>query len=397
MAGCRMETVPALSGTGRCRHRQTRHRCARKHQPPRHLAWQHDSASLLLWSRSCNMSQADGGTHSLFGPHRESASAPCRSTWVWSRALTLSGFVGSARCPCGRARAATGLAGTSTQILRRKRLAIRNARAGAANRTRPRRPGSESVACASVDLVGTTRGSTAGISRDSKTLAARPRQLGRAGKCVRARREEGRCAAPARHCSAVLAAKFIGSATAHLPRFGAITTGGAVGHDNAVIPKSEAFFDLDHGWKTGEGTVLRGLEFSYGQHWYWYRTARILALNGVAIIYLPREWSFSLAATGGRSAFSGTGVEWRPSGSMRLGFPVATWRITQLSGNIFYGAGTENFALSDQIGAFASQTYGGGLRFRFSERQDITCVSSYQRRTQNRTDAYLGFSYGIHF
>jgi len=197
--------------------------------------------------------------------------------------------------------------------------------------------------------------------------------------------------------SGVLAAKFIGSATAHLPSLGAITAGGAVGHDNAVIPKSEAFFELDHGWKTGEGTLLRGLEFSYGQHWYWYQTARILALNGVAIIYLPQEWSFSLAATGARSAFSGTGVEWRPSGSMRLGFPLATWRITQLSGNIFFAAGTENFALSDQIGAFASQTYGGGLRFRFSERQDITCVSSYQRRTQNRTDTYLGFSYGIHF
>jgi tetratricopeptide (TPR) repeat protein len=197
--------------------------------------------------------------------------------------------------------------------------------------------------------------------------------------------------------SGVLAAKFIGSATAHLPRLGAITAGGAVGHDNGVIPKSEAFFDLDHGWKTGEAGALRGVELDYGQHWYWYQTARILALNGVAIIYLPREWSFSLAATGARSAFSGAGVEWRPSGSMRLVFPLATWRITQLSGNIFFAAGTENFARSDQIGAFASQTYGGGLRFRFSERQDITCVSSYQRRTQNRTDTYLGFTYGIHF
>jgi tetratricopeptide (TPR) repeat protein len=195
----------------------------------------------------------------------------------------------------------------------------------------------------------------------------------------------------------VIAAKFIGSATAHLPRLGAVTAGGAVGHDNAVIPKSEAFFDLDRGWKTGEAGALRGVELDYGQHWYWYQAARILTLNGVAIIYLPREWSFSLAATGARSAFSGTGVEWRPSGSMRLGFPLATLRPVQVSGNVFFAAGTENFARSDQIGGFASQTYGGGLRFRFSERQDITCVSSYQRRTQNRTDTYLGFSYGIHF
>jgi tetratricopeptide (TPR) repeat protein len=197
--------------------------------------------------------------------------------------------------------------------------------------------------------------------------------------------------------SGVIAAKFIASATAYLPRLGAVTAGGAVGHDNAVIPKSEAFFDLDHGWKTGEGTFLRGVEIAYGQHWYWYQAARILTLNGAAIIYLPREWLFSLAATGARSAFSGTGVEWRPSGSMRMGFPLATRGVAQLSGNIFFAAGTENFARSDQIGGFASQTYGGGLRFRFSERQDITCVSSYQRRTQNRTDTYLGFSYGIHF
>jgi len=49
-------------------------------------------------------------------------------------------------------------------------------------------------------------------------------------------------------------------------QMGAITVGGAVGHDNAVIPRSEAFFDLDHGWKTGETTFVRGVEIAYGQH-----------------------------------------------------------------------------------------------------------------------------------
>jgi tetratricopeptide (TPR) repeat protein len=174
----------------------------------------------------------------------------------------------------------------------------------------------------------------------------------------------------------VIAEKFIASVTARLPRLGAVTAGGAVGHDNSVIPKSEAYFDLDRGWKTGEGNLFRGVELDYGQHWYWYQSARILTLNGAAVIYLPREWSLSLAATGARSAFSGTGVEWRPSGSTRLGFPLAAWRLAQLSGNIFFAAGSENFALSDQIGRFASQIYGGGLRFRFAERQDITCVAS---------------------
>jgi tetratricopeptide (TPR) repeat protein len=192
----------------------------------------------------------------------------------------------------------------------------------------------------------------------------------------------------------LIAEKFTGSATARLPTLGALTLGGALAHDNAVIPKSEAFFDLDHGWKIGEVTPVRGVEFVYGQHWYWYQAARILTLNGAAIMYLPRDWSFSLGATGARSSFSGSGVEWRPSGTARLGFPLV---VKSLSGNVFFAAGTENFAAADQIGKFASQTYGGGLRFRFSSRQDLSFVSSYQRRTQNRTDTYLGISYGIRF
>lgn len=195
----------------------------------------------------------------------------------------------------------------------------------------------------------------------------------------------------------VFAAKFIASGTAHLPRLGTITAGGAVAHDNAVIPKSEAFFAVDHGWSNREAHIFRGLELEFGQHWYWYRAARILTVGSAAVIYFPQEWSFTLAATGARSAFSGTGVEWRPSGSTRLGFPLRTWGGAQLSGNAFFAVGTENFAQTDQIGRFASQTYGGGLRLRLSSRQDITFVSSYQRRTQGRTDTYVRLSYGIRF
>jgi tetratricopeptide (TPR) repeat protein len=193
------------------------------------------------------------------------------------------------------------------------------------------------------------------------------------------------------------ARKVLGSITARAARWGALTAGGAVGHDKAVIPKSEAFFDLDRGWKLGGESFLRAVETSYGQHWYWYQAARILTLNGAATVYFPREWTFSLAATGARSAFSGTGAEWRPSGSARLGFPLGAWREARLSGNIFFAAGTEDFGLIDQIGAFASQTYGGGVRLQLTPRQDVTATGSYQRRTQNRTDTYIGLSYGIHF
>jgi hypothetical protein len=59
--------------------------------------------------------------------------------------------------------------------------------------------------------------------------------------------------------------------------------------------------------------------------------------------------------------------------------------------------GTEDFAQVDQIGSFASQTYGAGLRFRFTARQDITGYAAFQQRTQNRSETSFGFSYGIRF
>jgi Tetratricopeptide repeat len=197
--------------------------------------------------------------------------------------------------------------------------------------------------------------------------------------------------------SGIFADKFVGSVTLHAPSFAAITAGGAIADDHAVIPKSEAFFDFDRGLTIRDSKVLKGIEFEYGQHWYWYQAARILTLNGATVLYLPRDWLLTLAATGARSAFSGSGVEWRPSGSTRLGFPLVAWSTARLSGNIFFAAGAENFASSDQIGRFSSQTYGGGLRFEFSSRMYATFTYSFQQRTQNRSDSYSGAGYGIRF
>jgi tetratricopeptide (TPR) repeat protein len=195
----------------------------------------------------------------------------------------------------------------------------------------------------------------------------------------------------------IRAGKFSGAVTGRVPRWGALTAGGAAGHDNAVIPKSEVFFDINHGWKVSETNLLRAVEFVYGQHWYWYQASRILTLNGTTIVYFPRDFTLSLGATGVRSTFSGTGAEWRPSGITRLGFPLANWGERRLSGSVFFAAGTEDFARIDQIGRFASQTYGGGLRFQITTRQDVTGYASYQKRTQDRTDTSFGLSYGIHF
>jgi tetratricopeptide (TPR) repeat protein len=195
----------------------------------------------------------------------------------------------------------------------------------------------------------------------------------------------------------ILADKFVGSVTLYAPTFAAITVGGAIANDHAVIPKSEAFFDFDRGLSKRDARIFKGVEFQYGQHWYWYQAARILTLNGATTLYLSRDWLLTLAATGARSAFSGTGAEWRPSGSTRLGFPLVTWSDARLSGNIFFAAGAENFANSDQIGRFSSQTYGGGLRCEFLSRMYATFTYSYQKRTQNRTDSYSGAGYGLRF
>src|SRR5215470_11476620 len=89
-----------------------------------------------------------------------------------------------------------------------------------------------------------------------------------------------------------------------------------------------------------------------------------------------------------------------PNGGLpepRLGFPLAGWGGRRLYGNVFFAAGTENFAVVDQIGRFASQTYGAGLKLQIASGRDVTGYAGYQRRTQNRTDTSFGLSYGIHF
>jgi tetratricopeptide (TPR) repeat protein len=193
------------------------------------------------------------------------------------------------------------------------------------------------------------------------------------------------------------AGKAVASLTGKLPRWGALTVGGATARDNGVIPKAEAFFDYDNGWRLRENRLLRGVEIVYGQHWYWYTTARILTINGTTLLYLPREWSWSLGWTAARSDFSGTAAEWRPSGMTRLEFPISAWDERRLRGNLFFAAGTENFAQVDQIGRFSSQTYGGGLRFQLTTCQDLTANAGYQKRTQDRTQTSFGFTYGIRF
>jgi hypothetical protein len=197
--------------------------------------------------------------------------------------------------------------------------------------------------------------------------------------------------------NATIAGKFIASATGRSKRWGGLTLGGASAHDRGIIPETEAFYGYDRGWRIGESGLLQGAEATLEEHWYWFTAARILTLNGTATFYLPREWTWSLSLLGARSRFSSTAAEWRPSGTTRLGFPLAARGERRLSGNVFFAAGTENFALVDQVGRFSAQSYGGGFKFKFTRRQDVTAYAAYQKRTQDRTQTSFGFSYGIHF
>jgi len=88
------------------------------------------------------------------------------------------------------------------------------------------------------------------------------------------------------------AGKFLGSVTRRQVNWGALTVGAGVSHDNAIIPRSEAFFETDHGWRINETNFVRSTEFIYGQHWYWYQGARILTLKSMLIVFLPRDWTF---------------------------------------------------------------------------------------------------------
>lgn len=199
------------------------------------------------------------------------------------------------------------------------------------------------------------------------------------------------------HWAGTDAEKFVASLTGKLPGGGALTVGGAAAHDNGVIPKDEGFFDYDRGFGLHGGKFLHGWEIVYGQHWYWYTTARILTINETTLFYLPRDWMWSLRLTEARSHFSATGAAWRPSGMTRLGFPITNWEERRLGGNVFFAVGTENFAQVDQIGEFSSETYGGGLRLQLTGRQDVTGFAAYQRRSQDRTESSFGFTYGIRF
>lgn len=168
---------------------------------------------------------------------------------------------------------------------------------------------------------------------------------------------------------------------------------GGAGHDEAVIPKREAAFELGHAMRLPGKHFVRGMEVAYGQQWLWFSGSKALVVSGSSFFYLPRDWTFTVAAAGARSTFRLPNVEWRPSGSVRLAFPLHS----RLRGNVAFAVGTENFAKADELGHFSARTFGGGLRYQFARRQDIGFSVAYQDRSQSRSQTSIGINYGIRF
>ncbi len=189
-----------------------------------------------------------------------------------------------------------------------------------------------------------------------------------------------------------LAGKFTGKVTRNLGKVNWLSAGTAVAHDSGIIPRAEAFFEYGHGMRL-HNAFVRGLETSYDQHWLWYRNARILTLGGTGVLYLPRDWIWLLSISAARSEFSTASSEWQPNGHTRLGFPL--WQ--RLSGNISFGVGSESFAQIDQTGHFAARTFAGGLRYKFTDTQDVSGYVAWQDRSQGRSQTTVGANYGFRF
>lgn len=168
---------------------------------------------------------------------------------------------------------------------------------------------------------------------------------------------------------------------------------GGAGHDESVIPKREAAFELGHAIRIPGKHFVRGVELAYGQQWLWFSGSKVMVLSGSAFLYLPRDWTFALTASAARSTFRLPDIEWRPSGGAKLAFPLRKrWR-----GNVLFAVGSENFATSDQLAHFSARTFGGGIRHQLTPQQDIALNIACQDRSQGRSQTSVGISYGIRF
>ena len=175
------------------------------------------------------------------------------------------------------------------------------------------------------------------------------------------------------------------------------TVGGGGGNAQGVIPRSEAYFEYDRGFPISETALLRGIETTYNQHWFWYQGAHVLALTGTTAADMAGDFRWTFSFSEARSGFAGTPVAWEPSGYTKLEFPLPHVRAERFLPNLMFAVGSENYAELDQVTAFASRTYGAGFRLGLTERQFVNFYFAWQERNGGNTEGIYGASYGIRF
>ena len=171
-----------------------------------------------------------------------------------------------------------------------------------------------------------------------------------------------------------------------------VTIRAGLGTRQSIAPEEEFDGEYGHGFRLHLGPI-RGLESYASTRNLWYSASRVLTVGTTQVIYLPRDWTWTVRATAVRTTFAGANAEWVPSGFMRLSWPV----VNRLSLNGLFAVGAENFSNIDQVGRFSAHTYGGGARVQLNNRQDITGYVAFQQRSQGRTQTSAGVSYGIRF
>ena len=183
----------------------------------------------------------------------------------------------------------------------------------------------------------------------------------------------------------------------HQPHKFADDRGRCEGNAQGIIPRTETYFEYDHGFRISETAPLRGLETTYNQHWYWYDGAHVMALTGTTAADMARDFRWTFSFTEARSGFAGTPVAWEPSGYTKLEFPLPHVRAEKFLPNVMYAVGSENYSELDQVTAFASRTYGGGFRLGITERQYVNFYFAWQERNGGNTEGIYGVSYGLRF
>jgi len=195
----------------------------------------------------------------------------------------------------------------------------------------------------------------------------------------------------------VNAGKVTGGATYRLTPSDAFTVGGGAGNAQGIIPRAETYFEYGHGFRISETKTVRGMEATYNQHWFWYEQAGVLVFTGTVATNFAHDFRWTMSGNAARSHFNGAGAAWKPSGYGRLDFPAPRVAASRLLLNLTFAVGSENFSEVDQVGAFASRTYGGGFHLGLTEKDYVNFHVARQERNGGNSETSYGVSYGLRF